>query len=65
MMGDVMPQSDPHFPNLPFVSDEEWKTWTEDQKWRRYIPEVAEAAKIFKSMQDAGMDPFEAAERVD
>jgi hypothetical protein len=35
------------------------------QKWQRHLLEVAEAAKIFQSLQDTGMDPFEAAEQVD
>jgi hypothetical protein len=60
----IDPRRDPHFPNLPFVSDEEWAGWTEQQKWQRHLLEVAEASRIFRAMQDDGMDPFEAAERV-
>jgi hypothetical protein len=55
---------DPHFPNLPFVSDEEWATWTKEQKHKRHTLEVAEAVKIFGALQAVGMDIFEAAERV-
>jgi hypothetical protein len=57
-------KADPDFPNLPFVSDAEFKTWSEDEKFHRHCLEIAEAAKIFQALQDAGMDPFDAAERL-
>jgi hypothetical protein len=55
---------DPHFPNLPPVSDAEYRRWTKEQRWKRHLLEVAEAARIFGALQAVGMDIFEAAERV-
>jgi hypothetical protein len=55
---------DPHFPNLPFVTDEEYRRWTQKQKADRHTLEVAEAAKLFSALQAVGIDPFEAAERM-
>ncbi len=59
-----MQQRDPHFPDLPYVSDEEYATWTKEQKRERHVLEVAAAAKIFDALQAGGMDIFEAAEKV-
>jgi hypothetical protein len=56
--------ADPDFPNLPFVSDAEYATWTEEQKRRRHLDETAEAARIFDELQRSGMGIFEAAQRV-
>jgi hypothetical protein len=56
---------DPGFPNLPFVSDEEFAGWTRQQRWERHnIIEVAEAARIFDARQAAGMDIVEAAKNL-
>ena len=57
-------QPDPDFPNLPYVSDAEYATWTNEQQQKRYTLEVAEAAKKFADLEASGLDPFEAAERV-
>jgi hypothetical protein len=59
-----MQPRDPHFPNLPPVSDEEYRRWTKKQKADRHTLEVREAAKMFDAMQAVGMDIFEAADRV-
>jgi hypothetical protein len=55
---------DPLFPNLPYVSDEEYEAWSKEKKARRHTQEIAEAARIFNQLQDLGIDPFEAAEMV-
>ena len=55
---------DPHFPNLPFVPDEQYATWTKEQRHKRHVLEVAEAARIFGALQAAGVNIFDAAERV-
>ena len=55
---------DRHFPTLPFVPDEQYATWTKEQRWKRHLLEVAEAARIFGALQAAGVDIFGAAERV-
>ncbi len=55
---------DPDFPNLPYVSDAEYATWTNEQQQKRYTLEVAAAAKIFADLEASGLDPFEATERV-
>jgi hypothetical protein len=60
----VTERRDPDFPNLPFVSDAEYAKWTEEQKYRRLLEEIAEAARIFADLQATGMDVFEAAKRV-
>jgi hypothetical protein len=54
--------TDPHFPNLPLVSDAEFEKWTEQQKFARHVLEIAEVQKIFDARQVAGMDIFDAAE---
>jgi hypothetical protein len=59
-----MEPRDPHFPTLSFVTDEEYRRWTQKQKADRHTLEVAEAARIFGALQADGVDPFEAAERV-
>jgi hypothetical protein len=58
-----MQPHDPHFPNLPPVADQEYAR-TKDQRWKRHVLEIAEAAKMFEAMQAVGMDIFDAAERV-
>ena len=59
-----MEPRDPHFPTLSFVTDEEYRRWTQKQKADRHTLEVAEAARIFGALQAAGVDIFGAAERV-
>jgi hypothetical protein len=59
-----MQQPDPNFPALPFVPDEEYRRWTKEQRWKRHLLEVAEAARIFGALQAAGVNIFDAAERV-
>jgi hypothetical protein len=57
-----MQPRDPHFPNLPPVSDEQYRVWTKKQK-PTAIHLITEAAKLFNAMQAVGVDIFEA-ERV-
>ncbi len=59
-----MQQLDPHFPTLPYISDEEYRRWTKEQRHKRHVLEIAEAARIFNALQSAGVDIFESAERV-
>jgi hypothetical protein len=59
-----MQPCDPHFPNLPPVSDAEYRRWTKEQRWKRHLLEIAEAARIFGALQAAGIDLFEAAENL-
>jgi hypothetical protein len=55
---------DPDFPNLPFISDAEWAAMSKEQQSERHTLEVREAARVFDALQAAGMDIFDAAEKV-
>jgi hypothetical protein len=55
---------DPHFPNLPYISDVEWQRMSKDDRWQRHLLEVAEAARIFDKRQAAGMNIFDAADNL-
>jgi hypothetical protein len=57
-------KADPDFPNLPFVSDNEFAMWSEEEKFKRHCLEVAEAARIFDERQEAGIGIFDAAENL-
>jgi hypothetical protein len=57
-------QPDPDFPNLPYASDAEYATWTNEQQQRRHALEVAEAAKIFADLEASSPDSLEVTERV-
>jgi hypothetical protein len=59
-----MEPRDPHFPNLPYVSDEEYAQWPKEKKARRHLLEIQEAQKMFDALQSLGIDPFVAAEQV-
>jgi hypothetical protein len=62
--GNSMMRSDPDFPNLPFVPDKEFEKWTELKKVERHVLEVAESAKVFDARQAAGMNIFDATEKL-
>jgi hypothetical protein len=56
---------DPDFPNLPRIAEAERRGWSEEQKWRRHLQEVAESSKRFdhrrRELLRAGMPEAEAA----
>jgi hypothetical protein len=47
MTAKIAPLTDPDFPSLPLVSDDERLSWSEEQRWKRHLQEIGENAETF------------------